>query len=410
MSNAFRELLKKVGSGVHTGKNLTREEAAAATRMMLLQEATPAQIGAFMIAHRIKRPTSEEVAGMLDAYDELGPKLQLKGLGTGQYFSTTPSFSQSRSDFGVSAATELVEVQSNADAHGGSLIPNGQARERSDSLTQPVMVFGIPYDGRSRTAPVTSLTALLLTTVGVPVVMHGGDCMPTKYGIPLIEIWQGLGVDFSKLTLTQVEQLLQTTGLGFVYLPQHFPQAQGLVPYRDQIGKRPPAATMELIWCPYVGDTHIVAGYVHPPTESRFMETFELRGVANFTLVKGLEGSCDLPRDRTAIIAFRQSSSSSTFERLLLHPRDYGFAGMEVPLDSATQLLAQMQDVLNGKSSELMPAAIWNGGFYLWRCGICSDLPTGFTKAEALFTSGKVAQKLEEISQAIASIALANQP
>jgi len=410
MSNAFRELLKKVGSGVHTGKDLTRSEAAAATRMMLLQEATPAQIGAFMIAHRIKRPTSEEVAGMLDAYDELGPKLQLKGLGTGnwglgtgQYFSTTPSFSQSRSDVRRSLSRA-------ADAHGGSLIPNAQSRERSDSLTQPVMVFGIPYDGRSRTAPVTPLTALLLTTVGVPVVMHGGDCMPTKYGIPLIEIWQGLGVDFSKLTLTQVEQLLQTTGLGFVYLPQHFPQAQGLVPYRDQIGKRPPAATMELIWCPYVGDTHIVAGYVHPPTESRFMETFELRGVANFTLVKGLEGSCDLPRDRTAIIAFSQSSSSSTFERLLLHPRDYGFAGTEVPLDSTTQLLAQMQDVLNGKSSELMPAAIWNGGFYLWRCGICSDLPTGFTKAEALFTSGKVAQKLEEISQAIASIALANQP
>jgi anthranilate phosphoribosyltransferase len=401
MSNAFRELLKKVGSGVHTGKDLTRSEAAAATRMMLLQEATPAQIGAFMIAHRIKRPTSEEVAGMLDAYDELGPKLQLKGLGTGnwglgtgQYFSTTPSFSQSRS----------------ADAHGGSLIPNAQSREQSDSPTQPVMVFGTPYDGRSRTAPVTPLTALLLTTVGVPVVMHGGDCMPTKYGIPLIEIWQGLGVDFSKLTLTQVEQLLQTTGLGFVYLPQHFPQAQGLVPYRDQIGKRPPAATMELIWCPYVGDTHIVAGYVHPPTESRFMETFELRGVANFTLVKGLEGSCDLPRDRTAIIAFSQSSSSSTFERLLLHPRDYGFAGTEVPLDSTTQLLAQMQDVLNCKSSELMPAAIWNGGFYLWRCGICSDLPTGFTKAEALFTSGKVAQKLEEISQAIASMQVAHQP
>jgi anthranilate phosphoribosyltransferase len=61
MSNAFRELLKKVGSGVHTGKDLTREEAATATRMMLLQEATPAQIGAFMIAHRIKRPTSEEL-------------------------------------------------------------------------------------------------------------------------------------------------------------------------------------------------------------------------------------------------------------------------------------------------------------------------------------------------------------
>ncbi|HAG81062.1 MAG TPA: hypothetical protein DCL61_07785, partial [Cyanobacteria bacterium UBA12227] len=76
MSNAFRELLKKVGSGTHTGEDLSRQEAEMATRMMLLQEATPAQIGAFMIAHRIKRPTSEEIAGMLDAYDKLGPKLQ----------------------------------------------------------------------------------------------------------------------------------------------------------------------------------------------------------------------------------------------------------------------------------------------------------------------------------------------
>ena len=82
MSNVFRELLKKVGSGNHTGENLTRAQAATATKMMLLGEATPAQIGAFLIAHRIRRPTGEELAGMLDAYDELGPKLQPIALGT----------------------------------------------------------------------------------------------------------------------------------------------------------------------------------------------------------------------------------------------------------------------------------------------------------------------------------------
>ena len=40
---------------------------------MLTQEATPAQIGAFLIAHRIKRPVPAELAGLLDAYAELGP-------------------------------------------------------------------------------------------------------------------------------------------------------------------------------------------------------------------------------------------------------------------------------------------------------------------------------------------------
>lgn len=76
MSAVFRELLKKVGSGPHTSEDLSRAESASAMRMMLMKEATPAQIGAFLIAHRIKRPTGEELAGMLDAYDELGPKMQ----------------------------------------------------------------------------------------------------------------------------------------------------------------------------------------------------------------------------------------------------------------------------------------------------------------------------------------------
>ena len=69
MSNDFRELVKTIGSGPHTGKHLSRVEARAAMGMMLEAQATPAQIGAFLIAHRIKRPTAEELAGMLDAYD-----------------------------------------------------------------------------------------------------------------------------------------------------------------------------------------------------------------------------------------------------------------------------------------------------------------------------------------------------
>ena len=49
----FKSHLRKVGSGEHTSKGLSREEAAEALDLMLHQEATPAQIGAFLIAHRI---------------------------------------------------------------------------------------------------------------------------------------------------------------------------------------------------------------------------------------------------------------------------------------------------------------------------------------------------------------------
>ena len=350
MSKVFRELLKKVGSGNHTNENLTRAEAATATKMMLEGVATPAQIGAFLIAHRIRRPTGEELAGMLDAYEELGPKLQ-------------PITSK-----------------------------------------RPAMVLGIPYDGRTRTAPISPVTALLLATAGQPVVMHGGDRLPTKYGLPLIEIWQGLGVDWTVLPLAKTQQVFEQTNIGFIYTPGHFPLTNTLWEYRDQLGKRPPLATMELIWCPYAGDAHIVAGFVHPPTEAMFRVALELRKVHKYTLIKGLEGSCDLPRDRTAIIALSQRPQE--IERLLLSPHDYGITSKNVPLGSTEELLNQIQKVLAGEPGELMQTALWNGGFYLWRSGICSDMPSGIAQATELFNNGAVAAKLQELKQYLSELKL----
>ena len=342
MSDEFRELLKRVGSGTHTSKNLTREEAAIATRMMLLQEATPAQIGAFAIAHRIKRPTPEELAGILDAFEELSLKLQIN----------------------------------------------------HDRDCKPV-VLGNPYDGRSRTVPVTIITALILASADIPTVMHGGDCMPTKYGIPLIEIWQQLGVDFSQFNIAQTQAIYDRSCLGFVYLPQHFPSAYNFVPFREQIGKRPPFATAELALCPVAGNASLVAGFVHPPTEERFRATFKIRGTKDFTLVKGLEGSCDLACSRTGIIAI--SNSTDSFERLLLDPAEYSLNSPDVALESKDKVISLTQEVIQGSNSKLFPAAMLNGGFYLWRFGKAETLSAGFELAESMLTTGKVNNKLTQL-------------
>ena len=64
-----------------------------------------------------------------------------------------------------------------------------------------------------------------------------------------------------------------------------------------------------------------------------------------------------------------------------------------------------MQAVLEGKPSELTQAAVWNGGFYLWRCGVCPDFTAGLAKAEAVLTQGIVAQKLGQICKVTESLA-----
>lgn len=345
MSSEFRELLKRVGSGTHTSKNLSRSETALATEMMLQQTATPVQIGAFTIAHRIKRPTPVELSGILDGFDRLGSKLEIC----------------------------------------------------AEHQHAPV-VLGNPYDGRARTVPVSAITALILATT-IPVVMHGGERSPTKYGIPLVEIWRGLGIDFSGLNLAQAQNFYRQTSLGLIYLPQHFVAAHRFMRVREEIGKRPPFATAELVWSPVLGDTHLVAGFVHPPTEERFRGTFEIIGRTNFTLVKGLEGSCDLSCNRTGIIALGHPNGS--FERLLLDPNDY-IDGSDVAFESDASAIALIEAVIQGQNNALVPGAILNGGFYLWRFKLADTLKSGMALAAQMLSDGQVADKLAQLKSAIA--------
>ena len=109
----FKQHLRKVGSGEHTSKGMTREEAADALDLMLNGEASPAQIGAFLIAHRIRRPEPQELTGMLDTYRSLGPVI------TSQDGQPAP------------------------------------------------LCFGMPFDGRTRTAPIYPLTSRCWPWCGV---------------------------------------------------------------------------------------------------------------------------------------------------------------------------------------------------------------------------------------------------
>ncbi len=357
MSHVFRTLLKKIASGPHTGKHLTRSEAESAMTMVLQAEATPAQIGGFIVAHRMKRPVPQELAGILDAYDRLS-----------------------------------------------SRIPPLDARtpEASDPATLPI-VLGCPYDGRARTAPVTPIVALLLANAGVPVVMHGGDRMPTKYGLPMVEIWHALGIDWTRCGVARLHDALDRAQLAFAYTPFIFPETIAVADYRDQIGKRPPLATIELMWSPYGGQVRHACGFVHPPTEGFFQGAFALRGQAEFMTIKGLEGSCDLPRSRTAIIGIYQGDQ---FERLHLHARDFGLGGVDTPMASEADYLADLAMLVAGRietdrERELMKSAVWSGGFFLWQCGVCADLKLGIAQAEQVIQQGLLAKTITEIQAAI---------
>jgi len=305
--------------------------------LMLAGEVSDAQLGAFLIAHRIRRPQPLELTGMLDSYRNHGPVLKTPG--------------------------------------------------------RRALCFGVPYDGRSRTAPLLPLTALVLASAGVPVVLHGGDPMPVKYGVTLAELFAALGLEWRGLSLKAVQQRLDQHNLALTHQPDHFPAAEGLLPARDEIGKRPPVASLELLWTPHRGDHLLISGFVHPPTEKRAWEALAAADETEVVTVKGLEGSADLPSSRAGITARLRRGEP---ERILLHPRDHGVVAAEPPWQGLELWRNQALEGLAGDGPLAEPLA-WNVAAWLWFSGQLADLSTTLIQARALLAARSGLRLLEAL-------------
>ena len=335
----FKQHLRKIGSGEHTSKGLSRQEAADALELMLREQATPAQIGAFLIAHRIRRPEPQELTGMLDTYKALGPVL------------------------------------------------------RSPEHQRMPICFGMPFDGRTRTSPIYPLTSLVLVACGQPVVLQGGDRMPIKYGITALDLFRLLDLNLDGLPLSTVQDGFKNHGFALIHQPDHFRMAESLIDYREQLGKRPPVASLELLWTAHQGAHLLVSGFVHPPTESRAWEALRLAGETNLLTVKGLEGGTDLPIGRACITARVRNGVA---ERMILHPRDHGCHNADVEWSTESTWQSQAFDALRNRGP-LSEALRWNAGAYLWIAGLSDSLDSGIDKAAALLEEGRAVDQLDQL-------------
>jgi anthranilate phosphoribosyltransferase len=322
MSIAFREYVKKIGSGRLTGRDLSREESCDATLMLLRQEATPAQIGAFLIAHRIKRPTFEELAGILDAFDILAKPLTIS------------------------------------------------------KDVPPPAVLSSPYDGQDRLACVTPLTALICSSLGQGIILHGSTDMPPKHGLTSFDILAALGLDLyrSPEVLTQQYKSLH---FGWVYLPAHFPEAFVLQTLRDELGKRPPLATAELLWNPVRIGLPVI-GYTHRETINLAIGTHQLRGdVAEMVMVRGVQGSVNCNMFHPNLGCRWQRGMPMPVEFRLV-AADHGLGDDEFALLKDGQDLERHRKLtlatLAGEPTPLRRAAMFSSAFVMHQTGFCTSL------------------------------------
>lgn len=203
--------------------------------------------------------------------------------------------------------------------------------------------------------------------------------MPVKYGVTAAELFHALGVNLTGLSCADLQNGLAHHRLALVHQPDHLPAAEGLIEYREDLGKRPPVASLELLWTAHQGDHLLVSGFVHPPTEARAWDALALAGEKEIATVKGLEGSTDLPTGRACVTALVRQSRN---DRLILHPRDHDCFGPDPVWESLDHWRDQAFAALEGEG-ELRRGLEWNAGVYLWFMGSEASLHAGLERPGA---------------------------
>ncbi len=157
-------------------ENLDRDQARWAMREVMSGNATPGQLGAFMMAMRAKGETVDELAGMVDVMLENSLVLQ-----TG------------------SAAVDIVGT-------GGDL---------------------------AGTVNISSMAAIITAGAGVPVLKHGSRSASGKTGSS--EMLELLGVRLD-LGPEQVSAVFRASGITFFFAPVFHPAMRHVGPVRKELG------------------------------------------------------------------------------------------------------------------------------------------------------------------------------
>ncbi len=243
--SAFHPFIKAVGRGEKLKRDLTYEEASEALRLMLRREATDAQIGAFLIAQRVKGEAVPEINGFVDVV---------------------------RNEF----------------MHG--IHPK----------VTNLLDLAVPWDGKVKTAQLAPAIGLTLAKAGVPVLMHGAEDIPTKSGITQAAVLEQLGIPVMAAPAV-VAQQIEATGFGYLAAPQYAPDWHSLLDIRHQFGLRTVMNTVEKLFNPGNAPFQI-SGFFHGNYIDR-LRTCQTGTTQNW-IIQGEEGSIEMvPSRRTHIFA-----------------------------------------------------------------------------------------------------------
>jgi anthranilate phosphoribosyltransferase len=333
MSDALKPLIDAAANGP-----LTREQAQTAFGILFEGEATPSQIGGFLMALRTRGETVDEYA----------------------------------------AAAAVMRAKCHAvSAPAGAMD-----------------IVGTGGDGKN-TLNISTATAFVVAGAGVTVAKHGNRNLSSKSGASDALIQMGLNVMVGPKV---VEKALKEAGIGFMMAPMHHPAIAHVMPTRAELGTRTIFNILGPLTNP-AGVKRQLTGAFSRDLIRPMAETLGQLGSEKAWLVHGSDGTDELTITGVSWVSALENGQVTDFEThpeeagLPIHPFEDIIGG--TPEENARDFNV----LLDGVQSAYRDAVLLNSAAALVVADVATDLKQGVEMARTSIDSGAARDKITAVAR-----------
>jgi anthranilate phosphoribosyltransferase len=324
---------------INERRDLQEDEAAEAMADIMEGVATPAQIGAFLTALRLKGETVDEIAGMARVMREHALR--------------------------VSQSGRLIDTCGT----GGD---------------------------RSNTFNVSTAAAFVAAAAGLKVAKHGNRAASSACGSA--DVLEALGARI-ELTPEQVASCIDESGIGFMFAPAFHPAMRHAGPVRSELGVR----TVFNILGPLTNPAGAQGQLLGVPSQDlveKMATALGRLGTEHALVVHSDDGLDELSLSAPTLVCEVDSSGIHSYR---VTPEEVGLERApraSVLGGNREQNAKTMRAVLSGAEGPIFDYTILNAAAALVVGGATADLPTGVAKAREILTSGAAVTVLDRFVSA----------
>lgn len=317
------------------GQELSREETALAMNVIMTGGATDAQIGAFLMALRVRGETSEEIAGAAD-----------------------------------SMRAHAVRIHSDR-------------RPLIDTC-------GTGGDGVG-TFNISTASGFVVAGAGVAVAKHGNRSVSSRCGSA--DVLEAMG---AKLDLPPggVEACLETTGIGFLFAPHHHGAMRHAAGVRKDLAIRTLFNLLGPL-CNPANVTHQLMGVYDGALTETVARVLSLLGCEGAMVVHGDGGLDEISLSGPTRVSEWRDDTLKTFE---ISPEGLGLTPAplsEIQGGDAEENASVIRGVLENRPGPALEIVCANAGAALYVAGSAPDLAGGVVLAREAIADGRASKVLD---------------